>query len=170
MQKVSCSFCRLPFSVHRAEPGVDYYCCSGCALASRIPLGEAGRFPVSPGLVIALAFAFGLFNQLLFGVLGGAVVDEGRVEVGARLQMVSLLLGGAIVLVGAGYALISRGRSGGDAILGPLMLVIGGWFGWVAWRFVPGLVVWPSLALNLVLALWLSRGWCWRAYATRQAR
>lgn len=170
MQKVTCSFCRLPFSVYRAEPGVDYYCCSGCALASRIPLGEHGRFPVSPGLIIALTFAFGLFNQALFGVLGGALIQEGRTDVGVRLQMVSLILGCAIVLVGAAFALISRGRSGGDAIVGPLMLIIGAWIGWVGWHFEPGLVVWSSMAVDAVLAFWLARGWCWRAYARWQAR
>jgi len=165
MQKVTCNFCGLPFAVLRAEPGVDYFCCSGCALASRIPLGSGGQFPISPGLIIALTFAFGLFNQLLFAVLGSALVNEGRGEVGARLEMVSTILGGAVVLAGAGFALISRGRSGGDAIVGPLMLIIGAWFGWVAWRFDPGLVIWSSLAINLVLAAWLARGWCWRAYA-----
>jgi len=168
MQKVACSFCGLPFSVYRAEPGVDYFCCSGCALASRIPLGTRGQFPVSAGLIVALAFAFGLFNQFLFGVLGSAVIDEGRVEVGARLQLVAIILGGAIVLVGTAFALVSRGRSGGDAIIAPLVLVICGWFAWVAWRLGPGLVTAPFFATNLVLALWLARGWFWRAYAKRR--
>lgn len=170
MQRVTCSFCGLPFSVRRVSPGADYYCCSGCALASRIPLNQGGQFPVTPGLVIALAFAFGIFNQVLFGVLGGGVIDEGRIEVGARLQLVSVTLGAVLVLAGAGFSLLSRGRSGGDAIIGPLVLAIGGWFTWVAWHLQPGLVVWPFIAINAVLAVWLARGWCWRALARRQAR
>lgn len=169
MQKVTCSFCGLPFSVRRAQPGADYFCCSGCALASRIPLGGDGQFPVSPGLVIALVFAFGLFNELLFGLLGGAVAGEGRVEVGARLQLVSIILGLVLSAVGAAFSLLPRGRSAGDAIVAPLIVLMGAWFGWVAWRLEPRLVVWPLIATNAVSALWLARGWCWRAWAARRS-
>ena len=169
MHRVTCSFCGLPFSVRRVTPGADYFCCSGCALASRIPLGTSGQFPVSPGLVIALAFAFGLFNQALFGVLGGGVIAEGRIEVGARLQLVSLGIGGLLACVGAVFSVLTRSRSAGDLLLAPLVVAIALWFAWVGWRLEPGLVVWPLIAVNAVLAVWLARGWCWRALARHQA-
>jgi hypothetical protein len=169
MHKVTCSFCGLPFSVRRPVDGADYFCCSGCALASRIPLGSGGQFPVSPGLIIALAFAFGLFNQVLFGALGAAVVEEGRADVGGRLQMVSVVIASGLVLTGVGFSIFSRGRAWGDAIVGGLVLLGGTWLGWVSWRFNPGLVVWPYLGVTLVLAGWLARGWVWRAVGVRRA-
>lgn len=168
MQKVTCSFCGLPFSVRKAEPGADYFCCSGCALASRIPLGTAGQFPVSPGLVVALVFAFGLFNQLLFGVMGGAVAAEGRADVGARLEAVSLALGGALALAGAAFSLFARGRSRADLVVGPLVFGAAAVLGGVFWRAGSGPVVWPALALNGALALWLARGWFRRRWVQRR--
>jgi len=117
------------------------------------------------GLVVALVFAFGLFNQGLFGVLGAAVAAEGRVELGGRLASVSLLLGGGLALAGALFGLWSSGRSVGDVLVAPIVLLSAAWFGWVGWRMSPELVVWPAIAVNAVLAFWLGRGWCWRAYA-----
>ncbi len=170
MQRVTCSFCGLPFSVRKAEPGADCFCCSGCALASRIPLGTAGQFPVSPGLIIALAFGFGLFNQLLFGVMGGAVADEGRADVGARLEMVSLALGGALAIAGATFALLARGRSAADLVVGPSILLAALGLAVLFWRCGPGPVVWPALALDGLLALWLARGWFRRHWVRRRQR
>ena len=147
---------------------MDYYCCSGCALASRIPLGDGRAFPVSPGLIVALAFAFGLFNQVLFGVLGGAVADEGRVEVGARLQWVSLAIGGLLALVGAAFAAVPRGRSSGDLVVAPLLVLASGALVAQAWRAGVAPVVWPAIAANLLMAAWLARGWCRRALVRRR--
>lgn len=67
--KVVCEHCALPFTVARVAPGRPVYCCSGCALASRLPVGVNGHFPVNAALVVALGVGFVCFNQILFWLL-----------------------------------------------------------------------------------------------------
>ena len=70
MPRVQCSYCGLPFRVRQVEAGRAYYCCSGCALASRLPpAGEGGQFPVTPALIVALGVGFAFFNEVLFWTL-----------------------------------------------------------------------------------------------------
>ena len=94
MSKVSCHYCGLPFNAVRVQPGREYFCCSGCALASRVPVDEDGKFPVNPPLVAAMAVGFLFFNQLLFWLLETLLVREGRQAVAGRFEEASLALGG----------------------------------------------------------------------------
>ena len=43
MPRIQCSYCGLPFTVRKVEPGRAVFCCSGCALASRLPAPGAGN-------------------------------------------------------------------------------------------------------------------------------
>jgi len=167
MAKVECGFCGLPFSVRAPEPGATYYCCSGCALASRIPM-EPGNFPVSRGLVVALLCGFGLFNQVLFALLGSAVLAEGRADVGLLALRVSAVAGLGLFALGAGLTLAARRRAWSDAIL---VAVAAGVGGWPAWRFFAGgdvTAVWGLVAANLLLCAWLARGWARRFWGRRR--
>src|SRR5512142_1967604 len=94
MPQVQCQYCGLPFNVRRIEPGRRYFCCSGCALVSRLPPGGVeGRYPVIPALVEGLAVGVLFFNELLFWSLGLEVAREGRLETAQSLSYVSTGLG-----------------------------------------------------------------------------
>lgn len=168
MERVACDFCGLPFSVRRARPGASHYCCSGCALASRIPVND-GTLPVSKPLMAALALGFGIFNQTLFSVLGSAVVAEGRVEVGGRLIGVSLVIGSLVVLANVVFLSTTRPWRITDLIggsLGILAAVLTAWF------FLTGdtdRAKWFLLGANLWFAFWMSRGWLRRALRRKQS-
>ena len=98
MSKVACHYCGLPFKVVRVQPGRDYFCCSGCALASRVPVDDDGKFPANPTLIAALVIMFMFFNQLLFWSLAVLSGREGRISVAGRFDMASLVLGAVIWL------------------------------------------------------------------------
>lgn len=90
--KVVCEHCGLPFTVARTTPGRAVYCCSGCALAARVPVDASGQFPVNAALVTALSVGFAAFNQVLFWLLGvllarraGAFSDTASEAPGADL-------------------------------------------------------------------------------------
>jgi hypothetical protein len=92
--KVVCEHCGLPFSVSRVVPGRAVFCCSGCALAARVPVDANGHFPVNAALVSALGAGFGFFNQGLFALLAVLLAREvdGAVNAG-RFAWASLLTG-----------------------------------------------------------------------------
>ncbi len=164
MPRVNCSFCRLPFSVRQVRPDVDYFCCSGCALASRIPVNE-GQLPVSPALLAALGVGFGLFNQILFAVLGGAVIGEGRVETGVKLVWISFALGACVFAALMALVALARPRRWTDlaAALPTVGLCVV-----AAARVVNGAIEpagWLLLAGNAWFAAWLARGWARRFWA-----
>jgi LPXTG-motif cell wall-anchored protein len=166
MARVTCSFCRLPFHIARVREGAEYYCCSGCALASRIPVQD-GQLPVSPGLLVALAAGFGLFNQVLFGVLGAAVAAEGRPETGEKLVWVSVAIGAVVLLGFSGLLVLARTRRWSDGVVLLPALAAGVWASVAAAR---GTWLEATIALfvaNLLLALWSSRGWFRRMWARR---
>ena len=96
MNKVSCHYCGLPFKVVRTRPDGEYFCCSGCALASRVPVGADGRFPTNPALVTAMAAGFVFFNQMLFWLLSVLLVREGRLPVAGRFAAASLVAGAVV--------------------------------------------------------------------------
>ncbi len=163
MPRVACGFCGLPFSVRSTGAGVTHYCCSGCALASRIPLAE-GALPISTGLVVALVLGFGLFNQLLFAALGLAVAGEGRPEAGLRLCLVSVGVGLLLVAAVVGLTILSRARRWSDGVVLAGALLAAGWGApAVAGGRLPAVLA--PLAANLGLAAWLARGWARRAWA-----
>lgn len=169
MPRVTCRFCGLPFSVRSAREGVDYYCCSGCALASRIPVRDDG-LPISRELVIALALGFGLFNQLLFGVLGQAVIAEGHADVGERWLLVSAAIGAVLFAVNLVFVVTAPTRHGSDAVTG---LVTVAFVVWAVQRGATGHVAaacWIALGTNLGMAAWWLRGWARRGLARWRGR
>jgi len=153
MPQVRCQYCGLPFNVRRIEPGRRYFCCSGCALASRLPPGGVeGRYPVVPALIEGLAVGVLFFNQLLFWSVGLEVVREGRIETGQTLTEISAVLG-AVVWIALGVGLWSAARrrwSDGLVTAASGALVVA--------AFWPPLSAGWIVAANAALALWLARG------------
>jgi hypothetical protein len=153
MAQVQCHYCGLPFNVRRVEPARRYFCCSGCALASRLPPGGVeGRYPVVPALIEGLAVSVLYFNELLFWSLGLEVAREGRLETGQTLTAISAGLG-AVVWIALTIGLWSAARRRwSDGLLT------------VATGALLGAAVWPPLSAgwivagNAALALWLVRG------------
>jgi len=150
--KVTCEHCGLPFAVARATPGRALYCCSGCALAARVPVDASGQFPVNATLVTALGLGFGLFNQLLFWLLAVLVArrDEG-LENAERLALVSFAIGAAVWAA----LVLCQARVGARRLAdGVLAAASGAGLAW-AWSVAtPGL----AFAANGLLALWALRG------------
>lgn len=155
--KVVCEHCGLPFSVGRVEPGRAMYCCSGCALASRMTTDARGTRSVSTALVTALGVGFVFFNQVLGWLLAVALARSagtgggGDLVNAVRLAWVSLAVGLVVWLALA----FSQVRAGA-------------WRGWdlVALVTTAGLVAsavanrQPALAVagNAALAAWALRG------------
>lgn len=155
--KAVCEHCGLPFSVGRVAPGRAMYCCSGCALASRLTTDARGTRSVSTALVTVLGVGFVFFNQVLGWLLavalarGSGAGGEGDVVNAVRLARASLAVGLVVWLALA----FSQVRAGA-------------WRGWdlVALVATAGLVVWavanrqPALAVvgNAALAAWALRG------------
>ena len=112
MNKVVCHYCGLPFKAVRVQPGREYFCCSGCAIASRVPVAADGRFPTNPTLLTALGVGFVFFNQLMFALLAVLLVREGRLPVAARFETASLAAGALVwlALVAAQWQLGARRR------------------------------------------------------------
>ncbi|HTJ77532.1 MAG TPA: hypothetical protein VL357_00910 [Rariglobus sp.] len=151
MSKVSCHYCGLPFKVAGVQPGRDYFCCSGCALASRVPVDVDGKFPINPSLVTALVMGFGIFNQLLFRLLAVLLVHEGRGRIAGRFDMASLILGTVIwtALIVIQWRLGARRRVDGVvAVLTAGLLATG------FWTDSPSCAVLASASL----AVWSTRG------------
>lgn len=167
MERVTCAFCGLPFSVRSAPEGATHYCCSGCALASRIPVGE-GKLPLSKPLIAALALGFGTFNQMLFTVLGAAVIAEERIEVGSRLMVVSLAIGLLVLLVSVAFLTTTRPWRISDAIGSGLGFAAAGLAVWSVLQSDMMNANWFLLGTNLWFAFWMSRGWLRRALRRRQ--
>lgn len=125
MTQVTCRYCGLPFKVRRVEAGRAYYCCSGCAVASRVSVDAQGNFPITPALVGALAVGFVFFNQLLFWLLAVLLAGEGRVEVAAKCALVSWLAGAAVWLTLVVAQARAHGWRGADAVVAALALALG---------------------------------------------
>ena len=85
------------------EAGRAYYCCSGCALASRLPpAGGSGQFPVTPALVAALGVGFVFFNEVLFWTLALELAREHRAE--TALLFARLSAGPGVAGLGGGWS------------------------------------------------------------------
>lgn len=167
MERVTCAFCGLPFRVRVARPGESHFCCSGCALASRIPVTAEG-LPVSRALVVALVLGFGLFNQLLFTALAAATAAEGRQAEADLFVLVAQAVGGVLTVACMAFVVTAIQRTASD--WGVLVAALAG--GGVAlWRWMslgPAASSWVLLATNLFLAAWLTRGWLRRAWVRRK--
>jgi len=161
--KVICSHCGLPFSLARPAKDRAVFCCSGCALASRVlpASAEEGEARPSGPLVVALSVGFAGFNQVLFwllsellgrraGARAGGVV-EGEMVNAINLAWVSLGLG---VVVCLAIAVIQwrlgarRAMDGVVGVLGAALLVL------ALWSVSPAC----GLAASAMLATWALRG------------
>ena len=162
MPRTHCSYCGLPFNVRRIEPGRADYCCSGCALASRLPTaGEDGQFPVTLALVVALGIGFALFNEILFWALG---VELAREQSMAQALLFARISGGLGILVwGALAAMLLRSgsRRWTDGLVS--IVTFGALTAAVGWTRSAGNV----LLVNAALASWLARGWGKRRFAQK---
>ncbi len=154
MSQVQCQYCGLPFKVRRVEAGRAYYCCSGCALASRLPPGGVdGRYPVIPALVVALVVGFVFFNEVLFWTLALEIAREHRPEtaqVFARLSAGLGLFVWAALFAGLWRAAVHRWS---DVVMALATLVL------VVTAVRPGLSPGGVVGANAALALWVARGW-----------
>jgi hypothetical protein len=154
MPRIQCSYCGLPFNVRQIEPGRAEYCCSGCALASRLPpAGEGGQFPVTPLLVVALGAGFALFNQVLFWALSVQLAHQHR---GPEALLCAQISGGVGILLWiALVAVIWRTgcRRWTDGLV--TVVTLGALAAAVGLTRSAGNV----LLVNAALALWLARGW-----------
>lgn len=152
--KVVCEHCGLPFSVPRAVPGKAVYCCSGCALASRVPVDARGQFPVNAALVSALGGGFVFFNQALFWMLAALLGRRADAESGiqaGRFAIASLALGVAVW----GAVMFFQWKTAALRARDKAVLGVGGFV--LGWAFAHGR---PELALlaNLFAGMWALRG------------
>lgn len=152
--RVVCQHCGLPFSVVRVAPGRPTYCCSGCALAARVPVDANGQFPVNTALIAALTTGFVFFNQILFWLL--AILLERRADATAftnagRFAFASLVVG---IVVWAALA-VFQARAGARHVLDlfALALALGG-IGAALAKADPAI----AAAANGLLAAWALRG------------
>lgn len=125
--KVVCEHCGLPFSVMRATPGRAVYCCSGCALAARVPVDANGQFPVNSALIAALSTGFVFFNQILFWLLAVLLArreDAAALSNSGRFVFASLTVGIAVWATLAVFQIKSGARRVLDWIV--LALALGG--------------------------------------------
>ena len=160
--RVTCSFCGLPFSVRTAQADAQHFCCSGCALASRIFARDSGT-PLTRELIIALVLGFGLFNQCLFALLA-ANTAKANYEASSTFAVISIAIGTFEFVAGIACVLVAKSRRATDvavsalAILPAIMAARSASVGEVrssAWLLLIG---------NLCGALWVLRGWFRRAW------
>ena len=153
--RIQCSYCGLPFTVRQAEAGRACYCCSGCALASRLPPADAsGQFAVTPALIAALGVGFAFFNEVLFWTLALLLIRDNRVETAMLFARVSAGLGvlvWAAAVAGIWRAPVCRWT---DAVVALATL------GVIAAAVQPPLSAGCVVAADAALGLWLARGWC----------
>ena len=151
MNKVSCHYCGLPFKVVRVQPGREYFCCSGCAIASRVPVAADGRFPANPTLLTALGVGFVFFNQLMFWLMSVLLVREGRLPVAGRFEAASLAAGALVWLV----LVLAQWRLGARRSVDILVAVLTA--GLLASGFATGSLPCAGAA-NAALVAWSARG------------
>ncbi len=152
--KVVCEHCGLPFSVLRTPPGKAVYCCSGCALAARVPVDAQGQFPVNAALVSALGAGFVFFNQTLFWML--AILLARRAEAasalnGGRFVLASLATGALVWLA----LFFFQTRAGAGRLID--RVIAGASCAALGWALANGRA---DIALlgNAVFAAWALRG------------
>jgi len=154
MIRIQCSYCGLPFSVRNPETGRSYYCCSGCALASRLPKpGEHGEFPVTPALIVALVAGFAFFNEVLFWTLGISMTHDGHPVPALLFGRVSAGLGAlvwCILVIAMARAAVHAWT---DVVIATATLS-----GLAAAAASTRPAGW-EVVVNAALGLWLARGW-----------
>ena len=137
------------------------YCCSGCALASRMTTGaDGGPVAMNATLAAALGVGFVFFNQVLGWLLSVALARAGAGgptgttswTTPEGLAWGSLVLGVAVWVAQALFGFRSgAGRRGADLVA----LVASA--GLIAWATIEGRAAWAVLG-NAALAAWTLRG------------
>jgi hypothetical protein len=167
MERLTCDYCGLPIG-EPPEPaaGGTAFCCSGCAMASRLGI-EGDQFPVTPQLIFDLLFGFGVFNQFLLVLFAAARRSDGRAEAAALCVAISAGLGVTLYLAALGWQWRGRWLRASDVWLYALLAapVLGG--AAVAVCLKRGDAALVSAVVNLALAGWLGRGFLRRALAKR---
>ena len=162
MPRIQCSYCGLPFTVRQVEAGRASYCCSGCALASRLPLvDQSGQFPVTPALIVTLGVGFAFFNEVLFWTLALALAREHRAPAALLFARVSLGAGMLVWTVLAASLARAPVRRWSDALVALATLAA------VASAIRSGLSAGGVVAANAALGLWLARGWGRRSFTRK---
>ena len=153
MSVVTCRYCGLPFHVRRVVPAREYFCCTGCAMVSRLPIDDKGQFPVNAHLVSALVAGFLFFNQLLFWLVAELLVRESRMALALRFYWLAGCAAAIVWLTLAGLQWKEKTARALDFVVMGL-----GFFALAtAFRRLPPLPVEMAVA-NLVLMLWSMRG------------
>lgn len=153
MSPVTCHYCGLPFKVRRADPGREYFCCTGCAMLSRVPVDAQGQFPVNAHLVAALTTGFLFFNQLLCWLVGVLLVREGRMAVALRFFWLADAAALAVWLALAFLLWKQRTARAADCVL---MVAAAAVFVFAHRQLPP--VLQDMAVVNLVLLGWNFRG------------
>ena len=165
MERLTCDYCGLPFRApYKPAAGAKAFCCSGCAMASRLGI-EGEKFPVSPQLVFDLLFAFGVFNQFLLWLLAMALGREGRADGAALCLLISVALGTLFYLATLVWLWRSRWLRASDGFVFALLagpVLAGTALGWLGQgRFGAPMVA----GANLLLLVWQARGFLRRWWA-----
>lgn len=168
MERLTCDYCGLPFRApYKPAAGGKAFCCSGCAMASRLGI-EGESFPVSPQLVFDLLLAFGVFNQFLLLILSTALGRDGRADGASLCVAMSAGLGILFYLAALAWQWRSRWLQVSDAVLFALLAapVIGGAV--VALALKRGDAALVAAVANLFLLGWQARGFLRRVWARRR--
>jgi hypothetical protein len=99
MSELRCQYSGVPIQVARPQPGRAYFSCSGCAVASGIPVDAQGNFPINRTLIAVLGFGVVVFNQLLFWLLAVLLAARNREVAAERFVFASLAIGVALWLL-----------------------------------------------------------------------
>jgi hypothetical protein len=153
MSQRTCHYCGLIVRAGRTPVEQPVYCCTGCAIADRIPVDASGHFPVNRTLVAALAAGFLAFNQMLFGLLAAIAAHQGKAGLSMSMAWASIAVGAVVWMVLAFANRFSGLRSFGEklpALVGLAVLVRAGW------GQPPAIGL--ALAGNGMLLIWNMRG------------
>ena len=167
MERLTCGYCGGPFRAQgNPAPEGDVFCCSSCAMAARLGV-EGDKFPVTPQLVFDLVFGLGVFNQLLLVPLAIVIRNEGNEGGAALCVAISGGLGVALYLAALAWQSRMRWMRSSDAVLYALLAapVIVGAVGALHLKRIDAALV--SAAANMMLAVWLARGFLRRVWAKR---
>ena len=168
MERLTCDYCSLPFRApYKPAAGAKAFCCSGCAMASRLGI-EGEQFPISPQLVFDLLFGFGVFNQFLLVLLAAALRRDGAAAGAGLCVTISALLGATSFLVALAWQWRSRWMQASDAIVFAVLAapVAGGAVFGVRFHLVSGVAV--AAVANLALVGWQGRGFLRRKWGRRK--
>jgi len=171
VERLVCSYCGIPFRSRGPAGTEPVYCCSGCAMASRMSI-QGSEFPVTPQLVFGLVLGFAIFNQLLLLVLSLALVREERADTAALFAGISAVLGVVVFAAAFVWQLHSRLFRTTDVIA----FAHGGVLAFAAVFFLtqsrPDLAAGAGIAATTLAAIWQMRGMIrkWIAARFRSSR